>query len=126
MRNPGGFAAKLSMEGKRLMKKMFAFIVLAFLAVPFVSFAQSPNSPEKSIEDLSVTDIADESITVLSTEETGVPGYVHEKYAFNCLGDLRLVDYFGPAFDPNDKDIIQFERTMCGRQQNNDYDASSE
>lgn len=108
------------------MKKMFAFIVLAFLAVPFVSFAQSPSSSEKSIENLSVTDIPDDSIVVLSQEETGVPGYVHEKYAFNCLGELKLVDYYGSAFDPNDKDVLQFERAMCAHQQNNDYDGSSE
>ena len=108
------------------MKKMFAFLVVAFLAMPFASFAQSPGSAEKSIEDLNITDIPDDSITVLSTEEASVPGYVHEKYAFNCLGELRLVDYFGPAFDPTDKDVLQFERAMCARQQNNDYDASSD
>ena len=109
-----------------MMKKMVGFIVLAFLVVPFASFAQSPSAPEKSIEDLSVTDIADESITVLSTEETGVPGYVHEKYAFNCLGELKLVDYYGSAFDPKDNDVIQFERAMCARQQNNDYEGSDD
>ena len=32
-----------------MMKKMFAFIVVAFLAVPFASLAQSPSSPEKSM-----------------------------------------------------------------------------
>jgi hypothetical protein len=108
------------------MKKMFAFIVVAFLAVPFASFAQSSSSPEKSIENLSVTDIPEDSIVVLSQEDTGVPGYVHEKYVFNCLGELKLVDYYGSAFSPNDKDVLQFERTMCSRQQNNDYDGSSE
>lgn len=108
------------------MKKMVPFIVVAFLAVPFASFAQSPSTPEQSIENLSITDIPDDSIVVLSQEETGVPGYVHEKYAFNCLGELKLVDYYGAAFDPNDKDVLQFERAMCARQQNNDYDGSSE
>ena len=67
------------------MKQMFIFIVVTFLAVPFASFAQSPSTPEKSIENLSVTDIPNDSIVVLSREETGVSGYVHEKYAFNCL-----------------------------------------
>ena len=85
--------------------KAAAFIVLAFLAVPFASFAQSPSSPEKSIENLTVTDIADDSIFVLSTEETGVPGYVHEKYAFNCFGELKLVDYDGSAFHLKEKDV---------------------
>jgi len=108
-----------------MMKKMFAFSVLAFLAVPFVSFAQSPCSPEKCIENLHVADIPEDSIVVLSIEETGIPGYVHEKYAFHCLGELRLVDYYGSAFDPKDQDVLRFERMMCARQQNNDYEAGS-
>ena len=107
-----------------MMKKMVAFIVLAFLAVPFASFAQSPSSPEKSIENLSVTDIPEGSIVVLSKEETDIPGYLHEKYAFRCLGELRLVDYYGAAFDPKDQNVLQFERMMCARQQNNDYEGS--
>jgi len=46
-----------------MMKKVFAFIVLAFLAVPFVAFAQSPSSPEKSIENLNVVDIPEDSMS---------------------------------------------------------------
>ena len=103
-------------------KKVFAFVVLAFLAVPFVSLAQSPSSPEKSIEDLNVVAIPEDSIVVLSQDETGVPGYVHEKYAFYCLGELRLVDYYGSPLNPKDQDVLEFERTMCSRQKFNDYD----
>ena len=103
-----------------MMKKMFAFIVLAFLAVPFVALAQSPSSPES----LNVADIPEDSIVVFSKEETGEPGYVHEKYALYCLGELRLVDYYGSAFDPKDQDVLQFERTLCARQKMNDYDTS--
>src|SRR5262247_4772413 len=102
--------------------KMFAFLVLAFLAVPFVAVAQSTIS----LETLNAVDIPDDSIVVLSQEETGVPGYVHQKYAFNCLGELKLVDYYGSALDPNDKDVLRFERTMCIRQQMNDYDTSND
>jgi hypothetical protein len=101
-----------------MMKKMFPFIVVAFLAVPFASFAQSPWG---SIENLGAY-VPEDSIVVLSREETGEPGYVHEKYAFYCLGELRLVDYYGSAFDPKDQDVIQFERTLCARQKMNDYD----
>ena len=103
-----------------MMKKMFPFIVVAFLAVPFASFAQSPWG---SIENLGAY-VPEDSIVVLSREETGEPGYVHEKYAFYCLGELRLVDYYGSAFDPNDQDVIQFERTLCARQKMNDFDTS--
>jgi hypothetical protein len=109
-----------------MMKKMFAFLVVAFLAVPFASFAQSSSSPEKSIGNLNVTDIPEDSIVVLSKEETDIPGYVHEKYAFLCLGEFRLVDYYGAPFEPNDKDVLMFERQMCSRQEMNDYDGSSE
>ena len=68
-----------------MMKKMLAFIVLAFLAVPFASFAQSPTSPEKSIENLNVVDIPEDSIVVLSQEETGEPGYVLKSMHFTVL-----------------------------------------
>jgi len=107
-----------------MIKKMAVFVVLAFLLVPFASFGQSPSSPQKSIENLSVTDIPDNSIVVLSQEDTGLPGYVHTKYAFNCFGALRLVDYYGAAFDPSNKDVLQFESMMCSRQHMNDYDTS--
>jgi hypothetical protein len=109
-----------------MVKKIAAFIVLAFLAVPFASLAQSPTSPEKSIENLNIADVADGSIVVVSKEETGVPGYVHQKYAFNCLGELRLVDYYGAAFEPNDQNVLQFESMLCSRQHNNDIDTSND
>ena len=85
-----------------MMKKMFPFIVVAFLAVPFASFAQSPWG---SIENLGAY-VPESSIVVLSTEETDIPGYVHQKYAFNCLGEFRLVDCFGSAFDPKDEEVL--------------------
>ena len=101
-----------------MMKNIFAFIVLAFLAVPFVALGQS----SISLETLSAGDIAEDSISVFSEEETGFPGYIHQKYAFRCLGELRLVDYYGAAFEPNNQDVLQFERMMCARQKMNDYE----
>ena len=59
-----------------MMNKMFAFLVLAFLAVPFVALAQSTIS----LETLNAVDIPQDSIVVLSQEETG---YHH------CLGAWR-------------------------------------
>lgn len=96
-----------------MIKKMVVFVVLAFLVVPFASLAQSPASPGKSIQDLSATDVADDSITVLSKDDTGVPGYVHQQYAFNCFGELQLVDYYGAPLDPKDPNILRLERQMC-------------
>ncbi len=107
-------------------KKIAAFIVLAFLMVPFGSLAQSPAGATKSIEDLNSADTADDSITVLSTEDTGVAGYVHQKYAFLCLGELRLVDHYGAPIDPQDQGVLEFERQMCSRQQHNDSDSSED
>ena len=101
-----------------MMKNIFAFIFLAFLAVPFVALGQS----SISLETLNAVDIPQGSIVVLSQEETGLPGYIHQKYAFRCLGELRLVDYYGAAFEPNNQDVLQFERVMCARQKMNDYD----
>jgi hypothetical protein len=107
-------------------KKLAAFIVLAPLIMPLASLAQSPANPENSIENLNVADIADDSIVVLSSEETGVPGYVHQKYAFLCLGELSLVDHYGAPINPEDQNLLQFERQMCSRQQNNDSDSSED
>src|SRR4029434_6043519 len=105
-----------------MMKKMFPFIVVAFLAAPFASFAQSPWG---AIENLGAY-VPEDSRVVLSTEETDIPGYIHQKYAFYCLGEFRLVDYYGSAFDPKGQDVLQFERSMCSRQKMNDYDTSSD
>ncbi len=104
-----------------MMTKMFVFIVVAFLVVPVSSFAQSPSSPEKSIEDPIFADIPDGSIDVLSTDETDIPGYTDQEPAFRCLGELRLVDYYGYVIDPKDQDVLQFEPTKCSRQEYNGY-----
>jgi hypothetical protein len=77
--------------------------------------AQSPASPGKSIQDLSVSDVADDSITVLSKDDTGVPGYVHQAYAFNCFGELQLIDYYGAPLDPKDPNVLRLERQMCSQ-----------
>jgi hypothetical protein len=103
-------------------KKLVAFLVLAVLAVPFVSMAQSSGAA-RSNESLSTADIADDSIVVLSKAETGIPGYVNQKYAYACFGELRLVDYYGPAFETNDPKVLEFERSMCTRGWYNDYDS---
>jgi hypothetical protein len=95
-----------------MIKKLALFVVLSFLAVPFVSLAQSTG---KSIQNLSAADIPDDSIVVLSKEESGVPGYVNQKYAFNCFGEVTLVDYYGPPLDPKDQQTMLTERRMCAR-----------
>ncbi|HEU0209124.1 MAG TPA: hypothetical protein VFQ78_09085, partial [Candidatus Udaeobacter sp.] len=96
-------------------------IVVAFLVAPVLSFAQSSRSPEMSIEDLIFADIADDSIEVLSTDETDIPGYTHQEPGFRCLGEWRLVDYYGSVFDPKDQKILRFEPMKCSPQHYDGY-----
>ena len=107
-------------------KKLVTFIILTFLLVPFASLAQSPAGTRKSIQDLSVADVADDSIVVLSQEETGVPGYVYQKYAFLCFGQFRLVDHYGAPIDPKDPNTLRFERQMCSKQEHADDGSDNE
>ena len=89
-------------------------------------FLTNGSTPGKSVENLNVVNIPEDSIVVLLQQDTAVSGYVHTRYAFNRLGELKLVDYYGSAIDPNDESVIQFERAMCSRQEMNDYDGSNE
>jgi hypothetical protein len=96
-----------------MIKKLALFIVvLTFLAMPFVSMAQSTG---KSIQNLSAADVADDSIVVLSKEESGVPGYARQQYAVNCFGELQVIDYYGAPLDPKDQQTMLTERRMCAR-----------
>ena len=99
-----------------MIKKIAVFILLAILAVPIASSAQSSNSSGKSIEDLNIADVPEGSIVMLSKEETGLPGYFHQKYAYNCFGAFQVVDYYGAAFDPKDPSVLSTERSLCVRQ----------
>jgi hypothetical protein len=99
-----------------MIKKMAMFIVLAILVWPIASSAQSSNSSGKSIEDVNIADIPEGSIVVLSTEDTEIPGYIHERYAYNCFGAFQLVDYYGSTFDPKDPSVLSKERWLCVRQ----------
>ena len=103
-----------------MIKKLAAFIVLTFLVVPYASLAQSPAGAGKSIENLSAADVADDSIVVLSSEETGVAGYVHQKYAFLCLGEVAFVDHYGAPIDSNDQSILLREQQICAKRQLDD------
>ena len=49
-----------------------------------------------------------------SEEKTDIPGYLRVQYAFveqSCGG--ILVDHYGPAINPNDKDLKQAEQRAC-------------
>jgi hypothetical protein len=91
-----------------MIRKIGAFsVVTAMLFLAVTSFAESP----------STMGTANGSILVLSTEETGVPGYVHEKYVFihpDCFGG-QIVDRTGPPIDPNDANLLWSEYQTCLR-----------
>jgi hypothetical protein len=55
------------------------------------------------------------SIVVMSKQESGVPGYFHQKYVFShpdCLGNVP-VDYYGPEINPNDTRMLAEEQRLC-------------
>jgi hypothetical protein len=116
--DPGGktLSSKLTKkEGECMTKNLASFlIVLTFLVAPFVSLAQSPGT-EKSVANLNTADIADESIVVLSTDQSGVAGYVHQQYAFLCFGQWEIVDHYGAPIDPKDRNLLLSERRMCSQ-----------
>ena len=110
-----------------MIRKMAAFIVLAFLAVPFASLAQSPSSPEKSIESLSAMDISEDSIVVLSKEETRRARLRSCRSMHIIVAEnLSWLITTAPPLIRRTKDVLRFERQMCSRQQNNDYDSSND
>jgi hypothetical protein len=98
-----------------MIKKIAVFVVLAILVVPISSSAQSSNSSGKSIETLNIADVPEGSIVMLSKEDTEIPGYFHQKYAYNCFGELQMVDYYGATFDPKDASVLSTERSLCVR-----------
>jgi hypothetical protein len=89
-------------------------IVLSLVVVPVISSAQSPGA-QKSVANLNIADIADESIVVLSTDQSGVAGYVHQQYAFFCSGQWETIDYYGAPIDPKDPAVLLSERRMCSQ-----------
>jgi len=98
-------------------KKIAAFaVVTALLFLPIAAFAQNVREPVKSIEDINTADMPNDSIVVISKDNTDLPGYVHERFVFvheDCPGGARIVDRYGPPVDPKDPNLQQFERTQC-------------
>jgi hypothetical protein len=96
-------------------KKLTGFlIVLSLVVVPLVSLAQSPGA-QKPVANLNIADVADESIVVLSTDQSGVAGYVHQQYAFFCSGQWEIIDHYGAPIDPKDPAVLLSERRMCSQ-----------
>jgi hypothetical protein len=87
-------------------------VLMAILFLPLAAHGQDLSRSE----DINTANIADNSIVILSEEETDIPGYVHEKYAFvsvACPTGVQLVDYYGPPIDRNDPSLLVREGAMC-------------
>jgi len=99
-------------------------LVVIILFAPAVSLSQESGSVT-SIETLNLADIADDSIVVLSKNESGIPGVVNVKYAYVnsvCSGGVQLVDYYGSEFDPNDRSLRRSEVRRCSEDSHDDED----
>jgi hypothetical protein len=99
-----------------MLTKLAVFGVLAFLLLPVTSFAQSPSQSVNSAENLNIAEIPNDSILLLSKEESDIPGYVHEKYVFvsvQCPGGSWTVDHYGAPIDPRDPALLASERAHC-------------
>lgn len=89
---------------------VFSFVT-AILLLPLISFA------DPSVGGINTAAMHSGSIAVTNKWETGVPGYLHQKYTFvhpDCSGP-QIVDYYGPAVDPNDPNLFWTEHQMCLR-----------
>jgi hypothetical protein len=88
-------------------------VLMAILFLPLAAHGQDVGRSG----DINIADVADNSIVVISQEETDIPGYVHEKYAFVSVAcfpsGLQLVDYYGPPINPNDPSLLIREGAMC-------------
>ena len=89
--------------------------VMLFAPAPFLGQGAANVTP---IEALNLADIADDSIVVLSKDESGVPGVVRMRYAYVnslCPDGLQLIDYYGPEFDPNNPALRRYEFQLCAQ-----------
>jgi hypothetical protein len=92
--------------------------ILFSLSVPLASLAQSSGSTEKSIQNLNLQDIAEDSVIVLSKEESGIAGYFLTEYAYidsACPDGIQLVFYSGPTVDINDRSLRLNEQRLCSQ-----------
>jgi hypothetical protein len=88
-----------------------------------LSWAQNADRTAASADSLNRADIADDSIIMLSKEESA--GYMSAEYAYvhsDCPGRVAMIDYYGAPFELNDARIHAFERNQCVRQGHDDSD----
>jgi hypothetical protein len=87
-------------------------VLMAILSLPLAAYGQDLSRSE----DINTANVANNTLMVISEEETGVPGYVHQRYAFvshACPAGFQIIDYYGAPIDPNDASLQIRERSMC-------------
>jgi hypothetical protein len=90
----------------------FISVLMAILFLPLAAQGQDLSRSE----DINTANVANNTFMVISEEETGVPGYVHERYAFvsqACPAGFQIIDYYGAPIDRNDASLQIRERSMC-------------
>jgi hypothetical protein len=87
-------------------------VIMAILSLPLAVYGQDLSRSE----DINTENVPNNSFMVISEEETGVAGYVHQKYAFvsaACPAGFQIIDYYGAPIDRNDASLQIRERSMC-------------
>src|SRR6476620_1142781 len=87
-------------------------VLMAILSLPLAAYGQDRSRSE----DINTANIANNTIVIISEEETDIAGYVHERYAFvgaACPAGFHIVDYYGAPIDRNDASLQIRERSMC-------------
>ena len=95
-----------------LSKMSLIGVLMAILFLPLVAYGQDLSRSE----DVNTANVAHNSFVIISEEETEVPGYVHQRYAFvsaACPAGAHIIDYYGAPIDPNDASLQIRERSMC-------------
>ena len=80
--------------------------LLAILCLPVGAYSQ---------KEINTAGVPDGTILLVHREDTGIPGYVNEKYALvdQFCSTVEYVDYYGPAIDPKDPKLISREQRVC-------------
>src|SRR5262245_34393861 len=87
-------------------------VLMAIMFLPLAGYAQDSSRSE----DVNTANVAPNSFVILSEEETEIPGYFHQRYAFvspACPAGFHIIDHYGAPIDPNDSSLQIRERSMC-------------
>jgi hypothetical protein len=87
-------------------------VLMAILFLPLAAHGQDLSRSEE----INTANVANNTLMVISEEETGVPGYVHQRYAFvshACPAGFQIIDYYGAPIDRNDPSLLVREGAMC-------------